>query len=107
MKKIIYFLFVCVGAFYACKDEEQVLLNADFISDKQTISAGEKVYFMDKSAGEPVRWDWAFEGGEPSVSNLFSPEIVYNYPGTYTVKLRVDGNPTDISVKLIDSSLNA
>lgn len=45
MKKIIYFLFVCVGAFYACKDEEQVLLNADFISDKQTISAGEKVYF--------------------------------------------------------------
>ena len=89
MKKIIYFLFVCVGAFYACKDEEQVLLNADFISDKQTISAGEKVYFMDKSAGEPVRWDWAFEGGETSVSNLFSPEIVYNYPGTYTVKLRV------------------
>ena len=51
MKKIIYFLFVCVGTFYACKDEEQVLLNADFISDKQTISAGEKVYFMDKSAG--------------------------------------------------------
>ena len=41
MKKIIYFLFVCVGTFYACKDEEQVLLNADFISDKQTISAGE------------------------------------------------------------------
>lgn len=38
MKKIIYFLFVCVGTFYACKDEEQVLLNADFISDKQTIS---------------------------------------------------------------------
>lgn len=70
MKKIIYFLFVCVGAFYACKDEEQVLLNADFISDKQTISAGEKVYFMDKSAGEPVRWDWAFEGGEPSVSKI-------------------------------------
>ena len=44
MKKIIYFLFVCVGAFYACKDEEQVLLNADFISDKQTISAGENLY---------------------------------------------------------------
>ena len=62
MKKIIYFLLVCVGFFYACKDEEQVLLNADFISDKQTISAGEKVCFMDKSVGEPVRWDWAFEG---------------------------------------------
>ena len=89
MKKRLYFLLVCVGLFYACKDEEQVLLNADFISDRQTISAGEKVCFMDKSVGEPVRWDWAFEGGEPSVSNLFSPEIVYNYPGTYTVKLRV------------------
>ena len=42
MKKIIYFLFVCVGAFYACKDEEQVLLNADFISDKQTIPQGRR-----------------------------------------------------------------
>lgn len=89
MKKIIYFLLICVGFFYACKDEEQALLSADFISDKQTISAGEKVCFMDKSTGEPVRWDWIFEGGEPGVSNLFSPEIVYNYPGTYAVKLRV------------------
>ena len=89
MKKIIYFLLVCIGGFYACKDEEQVLLNADFISDKQTISAGEKISFMDKSTGEPVRWNWEFEGGEPNVSNLFSPEIVYNYPGTYAVKLRV------------------
>ena len=68
MKKIIYFLFVCVGTFYACKDEEQVLLNADFISDKQTISAGEKVYFMDKSAGEPVRWDTILSGGQRSAS---------------------------------------
>lgn len=44
---------------------------------------------MDKSTGEPVRWDWTFEGGDPGVSNLFSPEVVYNYPGTYAVKLRV------------------
>lgn len=54
IKKIIYFLFVCLGVFYSCKDEEQVLLNADFVSDKQTISAGEKICFMDKSTGEPV-----------------------------------------------------
>lgn len=62
IRKIIYFLFVCLGVFYSCKDEEQVLLNADFVSDKQTISAGEKICFMDKSTGEPVRWDWSFEG---------------------------------------------
>ena len=43
MKKIIYFLFVCVGAFYACKDEEQVLLNADFISDH--IRRGEGIFY--------------------------------------------------------------
>lgn len=89
MKKIIYFLFALVGVLYACKDEEQVLLNADFIADKQTISAGEKVCFMDKSTGEPVRWDWVFEGGEPGISSLFSPEVVYNRPGTYAVKLMV------------------
>ena len=89
MKKIIYFLFALIGILYACKDEEQVLLNANFIADKQTISAGEKVCFMDQSTGEPVRWDWVFEGGEPSISSLFSPEVVYNHPGTYTVKLVV------------------
>ena len=30
MKKRLYFLLVCVGLFYACKDEEQVLLNGLF-----------------------------------------------------------------------------
>ena len=40
MKKIIYFLFVCVGAFYACKDEEQVLLNANHIRRGEGIFYG-------------------------------------------------------------------
>lgn len=61
MKKIIYFLFVCVGTFYACKDEEQVLLNADFISDKQTISAGEKVYLWISLLENLYVGDWGFK----------------------------------------------
>ena len=75
MKKRLYFLLVCVGLFYACKDEEQVLLNADFISDRQTISAGEKVCFMDKSVGEPVRWDWAFVNKIKAGQKLTLPDV--------------------------------
>lgn len=101
MKKIIYFLFVCVGMLYSCKEEEQAVLNADFISDKQTISAGDKVCFMDKSAGEPVRWDWVFEGGEPSVSSLFSPEVIYSQPGEYAVRLKVGRGTENVETEIV------
>lgn len=89
INRIIFFSFVCLGISSSCTDEERVSLSADFISDKQMVSAGEKICFMDRSAGDPVRWNWVFEGGEPGVSDLFSPEIVYPQPGTYPVKLKV------------------
>ena len=99
MKKALYFLFVLVmGVLYSCKEDEQEPLRAEFSSNKQTVAAGETVYFMDKSAGSPVRWDWEFEGGEPAKSNLFSPEVVFNQPGKYSVKLKVGRGP-ESSVK--------
>ena len=99
MKKKLYFLFVLlVGVLFSCKEDEQEPLKADFISNKQTVAAGETVYFMDKSTGGPVRWDWEFEGGEPSKSNLFSPEVIFNQPGKYAVKLKV-GRGSEFSEK--------
>ncbi len=64
-------------------------LEANMKSDRTEVAAGDKVCFMDQSSGNPARWDWEFEGGEPATSQLFSPEIVYNKPGTYSVTLRV------------------
>ena len=99
MKKALYFLFVLImGVLYSCKEDEQEPLRAEFSSNKQTVAAGETVYFMDKSAGSPVRWDWELEGGEPAKSNLFSPEVVFNQPGKYSVKLKVGRGP-ESSVK--------
>lgn len=74
----------------SCEDEVKVApLEANMKSDRTEVAAGDKVCFMDQSSGNPARWDWEFEGGEPATSQLFSPEIVYNKPGTYSVTLRV------------------
>ena len=70
----------------SCEDEVKVApLEANMKSDRTEVAAGDKVCFMDQSSGNPARWDWEFEGGEPATSQLFSPEIVYNKPGTYSV----------------------
>lgn len=50
---------------------------------------GESVTFKDASIGEPTKWNWHFDGGEPETSVLFSPSVVYNKPGVYSVILSV------------------
>ena len=72
-------------------------LSADFIADKTTIRAGEKVSFTDESAGNPTSWTWTFPGGFPSGADLQNPEnIRYDIPGYYPVTLKIsDGIGTD------------
>ena len=90
-------LFVSLTMFASCKDEEQTILNADFSASKVEVTAGEKVMFKDQSTGNPARWNWVFEGGTPAISQLFSPEIIYEKPGVYTVILTV-GRSDDSSM---------
>lgn len=74
----------------ACKDDITLEpLEADMKYDVSDIAAGETVQFMDRSKGSPSRWDWEFEGGTPATSQLYSPEVKYERPGTYSVKLTV------------------
>lgn len=75
----------------ACDDDDKNFgqLVVDMSYDRTEVSAGEMVKFMDRSLGNPTRWDWTFEGGTPATSQLFSPEVSYNVPGTYSVTLRV------------------
>ncbi len=74
----------------SCEDDTKIEpLEANMTSDRTKVEAGEKICFMDRSTGNPARWDWTFEGGEPATSQLFSPEVTYNTPGTYSVTIRV------------------
>lgn len=86
MKKIL-FISLILAFFCACEDNDTQPLEALFTSETQTTMAGDTIMFKDMSTGNPVKWNWYFEGGTPATSELFSPEISYKTPGTYSVKL--------------------
>ncbi|MFA6401493.1 MAG: M43 family zinc metalloprotease [Salinivirgaceae bacterium] len=63
---------------------------ADIESDIYPICPGTSYQFTDFSSGDEItEWNWTFEGGEPSVSTVSSPEITYYQPGLYPVSLTV------------------
>ena len=98
--KNIHIILAAIFIVAACQKTENAPLKAEFESDTQEIGIGEKVTFKDISSGNPSRWNWTFEGGEPETSVLFAPEVVYNNPGTYSVKLTVQrGDQTSEIVK--------
>ncbi|MFZ1424076.1 MAG: PKD domain-containing protein [Saprospiraceae bacterium] len=47
------------------------------------------VNFKDKSSIDVIEWDWLFENGTPTTSNVKNPVVVFNKKGKYTVKLTV------------------
>ena len=91
---------------FACSngDEEpppaQDQLEADFVASSTTVQAGAIVSFTDQSTGNPISWDWTFDGGDPSSSSDENPEVHYLESGTYTVSLTVNGsNSSDTETK--------
>lgn len=97
MKKII-FISLILAVFFACSDDDKQPLEALFSSDTQAVAAGDTIKFRDMSTGDPVRWNWTFEGGTPATSQLFSPEIIYKIPGTYAVKLVIARGSDSVSI---------
>lgn len=66
------------------------LLSANFLVDNTQIQVGENVLFSDNSTGNPISWQWTFEGGTPTTSSLPNPPLVsYNTAGTFDVSLTV------------------
>ncbi len=81
-------LFVALLA--ACKKEDDTKpLQAAIRGNTFEILAGDSIVFKDSSSGRVSRWSWEFEGGQPGASELSSPMVVYNTPGTYSVILTV------------------
>jgi len=62
---------------------------ADFTCNDSTICVHDTVKFTDKSLNTPTSWQWTFTGGTPSSSTAQNPVVVYNTPGSYSVKLVV------------------
>ena len=62
---------------------------ARFESDKTGGCAGASIQFSDSSLYNPTSRTWFFEGGTPSTSTESDPLVLYNNPGTFTVRLVV------------------
>ncbi|MDX1913268.1 MAG: PKD domain-containing protein [Saprospiraceae bacterium] len=58
-------------------------------SDSESGCLPYAVQFTDLSAGDPVAWNWTFEGGTPATSTNQNPLVNYTTPGTYDVTLEV------------------
>lgn len=59
---------------------------ANFNYNKKFICEGQQVSFTDNSFNAtPTLWNWTFNGGTPSSSNIQNPTITYNTKGVYSV----------------------
>ncbi|PID93092.1 MAG: hypothetical protein CSA95_08840 [Bacteroidetes bacterium] len=70
-------------------------LTAGFTVDNTVTLIGEELAFSDRSYGNPVAWEWTFEGGDPATSTEQNPVVSWSSLGTYDVSLTVydaDGN---------------
>ncbi len=71
------------------------VLTAGFTSSATTGCTGLLVNYTDISSGEPVSWEWTFEGGTPATSTEQNPSVQYNSAGSFAVTLKVsDGTDT-------------
>lgn len=57
--------------------------------DSVSVATGERVRFVDTSAGETAKWQWSFPGGTPAESTEAAPEVYYTTDGNYDVTLTV------------------
>lgn len=68
----------------------QALPIAGFEISSDTICEETCVSFTDTSINNPTGWNWVFQGGTPSTSNLQNPQnICFSTAGNYTINLSV------------------
>lgn len=73
--------------------------NAFFSFNAHNGCAPFEVQFIDQSQNNPTSWSWTFEGGNPPISSLQNPIVLYQVPGDYLVSLSVqNGQGSDVLV---------
>lgn len=75
---------------------------ADFSADKTEAKEGETILFTDTSSGNPINWEWIFEGGVANSTTIANPEVTYATPGTYKVTLTVDNGAGFDTKEVVD-----
>ncbi len=85
-----------------CKDDPtpKPKITAGFSMGKSTANVGEIIPFTDKTSPKADSWLWNF--GDGYTSHERSPSHVYNYHGTYTVTLSVNGTGKDLTTQTIN-----
>lgn len=74
---------------------------ANFTESTSQINEGQSIQFTDQSLNIPTSWFWTFEGGTPSTSTQQNPQVTYQTPGIYDVKLVVsNADGSDSIIKL-------
>jgi PKD repeat protein len=104
MKKALLLLVFTITI--SCYKETSIAVEGDFTTTY--VNAKESVPVIIKIESKITGADtyqWTFEGGSPSTSNLKNPgEILYDKQGTYTIKLRAsnaDGESKEISKTVV------
>lgn len=76
----------------------EVICFADFsTSDDPIICPGQVLEFTDLSFNGITTREWTFEGGTPATSDVASPEVSWDTPGTYDVTLTVGNANGDLT----------
>ncbi len=69
-----------------------------FSADKNSISVGTTINFIDMSKNQPTKWEWDF--GDGHTSNKQNPSHTYTTIGSYTVSLTISNKKgTDAETK--------
>lgn len=81
-------------------------LVANFQASATSMPAGQMVDFENLSFGNPVIYQWWFEGGNPSVSTERDPKnILYQNPGNYSVQLKIFSAAGDSAVLIKENHI--
>jgi PKD repeat protein len=102
-KTLLLFLFIVLTS---CYQETSIAIEGDFatsyVNEDESIPVIVKI---DSKITGADTYQWTFEGGSPSTSNLKNPgEILYNKQGTYSIKLKAtnaDGESKEISKTVV------
>lgn len=62
-------------------------LTAGFVAEETQFCESGTAHFTSTSTGDPIQYQWTFEGGNPETSDLMNPNVYYAAIGEYDVTL--------------------